>query len=287
MFSRRLPKHLKRCLSTTKAADFDGEMAKIYAKIAHQHRHSKGPWPLILAKVESFKLAAGSTIVDIASGPGEPAATIALNIPTVIVISTDIAPDMNKIAASRAVLIPNMKSMLADVQDLSAFADNSVDTITCCYGFMFPEDKKKAISETYRILKPGGSMVATYWLNLDMILLTRDIMRRVLGTEPPSPPINPMSLSEPGLFDSIAKQAGFVKSIQYVESTYPFDLGSDADLQYKMCTMIVKTKLDEMNAHDIARKAFEDNLARYATKDPSTGAIVIPNNTFIMATLTK
>ena len=55
---------------------------------------------------------------------------------------------------------------MADLQDLSAWGNDSVDAVTCCYGFMFPDDKVKAMSEARRVLKPGGMLIATYWKDM-------------------------------------------------------------------------------------------------------------------------
>ena len=79
---------------------FTGEGAILYAKLADSaspflasvivitlpdtradHRHPRGPWPLMLAAVEGLKLPAGATVLDVASGPGEPALTIAKALP--------------------------------------------------------------------------------------------------------------------------------------------------------------------------------------------------------------
>jgi ubiquinone/menaquinone biosynthesis C-methylase UbiE len=53
----------------------------------------------------------------------------------------------------------------ADAQDLP-FQTDSVDIVTCCYGYMFPEDKELALAETYRVLKPGGTLVVDDNANL-------------------------------------------------------------------------------------------------------------------------
>jgi len=270
-----------------KPALFDNEMSLIYKKIAEQHRHPAGPWKLILEKVQALDLQAGSTILDLASGPGEPAATIASMLPDVTVISTDISPDMNRIAAKKAIGIHNLKAMIADLQDLSDFEDSSVDTVTCCYGYMFPEDKLKALKETHRVLKPGGTLVATYWHSLDVFGLTREIMAAVLNGEPPLPPLNPMSLCEPGLFESLAKNAGFCGKIDFVQSQYPFDIGCDKDFQYKFVTMILKAELDKLNAHEVAKEAFGESISKYAVTESETGCTVLPNNIFVLATCTK
>eukprot|EP00798_Chlamydomonas_sp_ICE-L_P028616 gene28616-31786_t len=48
---------------------------------------------------------------------------------------------------------------VANAEDLSAIESDSIDVVTCCYGYMFPADKVKALKETLRVLKPGGVMI--------------------------------------------------------------------------------------------------------------------------------
>lgn len=274
---------------SSKGTAFDGESSKIYNKISDQHRHKDGPWMAMLNKVKSFDLPIDGKIVDVASGPGEPAVTLASNLQqNITVFSTDVSPDMHKLAAIKAIQIPNLKAMIADAVDLSAFESNSIDVVTCCYGYMFPEDKVKALSETYRILKPGGKLVATYWINLDFLKVAGDMMLAVTGIESPPPPQNPMSLSEPNLFSSIAQSGGFnIDTLEYVESVYPFHLGTDKDFQYKVSTLLIKHKLDELNCHEQAKELFDAVAQKYCVQDDTTGELIILNNVFAMATLTK
>jgi len=281
--------------STTKPADFDGEIAHLYNIISENHRHPSGPWTLMLDKVKSLGIEGciEPVLVDIASGPGEPASTIALAMPFVTVFSTDVSVDMHKAAAKKSISVRNMKSMVVDAQDLSAFQSESVDVVTCCYGFMFPKDKVKCLSEVYRILKPGGALVATYWINLVQVKVCREIMATLNSAQVPpialqSPAINPLSLSEPGLFDSLSVQAGFhANRIESVESSYPFDFGSHADSQYKMVTLPIKTQIDALDGQQAARQVYDDIIYKYAVLDSTTNSLVLPNNTFVMATLIK
>ena len=213
---------------------FDAEMVAIYSRLAEQHRHPKGPWPLMtdtVAAIAGGKDAAVK-VLDLASGPGEPAKvrsrcygtstpsaytlganthsqSIAKWMPNSIVIASDVSEDMISKHEQYLEGVPNVTSLLASAEDLSAVPSDSQDIVTCCYGYMFPADKDKALEESYRVLKPGGSLVATTWDRVDMVAITGDIMEAVLGERPPPPPLNPMSLSEPGLFEGMVTKAGF------------------------------------------------------------------------------
>lgn len=67
--------------------------------------------------------------------------------PNSTVIASDVAEDM--IAKHETYLggVPNVTSLLASAEDLSAVPSNSQDFVTCCYGYMFPSDKDKAVEE--------------------------------------------------------------------------------------------------------------------------------------------
>ena len=151
-----------RALST--APQFDEAMAKAYNIVAENHRHADGPWTRMRDKVvEAVDGRAGCTILDLASGPGEPAATVAEALPDAHVLATDVADAMVAAATNATSHLSNVKVQLADAQNLEGMSDASYDVVTCCYGYMFPTEKETALAETLRVLKPGGTLVATTW----------------------------------------------------------------------------------------------------------------------------
>jgi len=270
---------------SSEAPKFDAEMTAVYSKMANQHAHPCGPWPMILEEVKKVAKD-GDKIVDVASGMGEPALTIAKALPDVTVTSTDFSEDMVRKAEVAAADLSNMTAIWMDAQDMKAFEDGSVDVVTSCYGYMFPEDKVRALQETRRILKEGGVLIATTWDNVDILKISRDIMKEVLGEIPPAPPLNPMALSEPGLFESLIVEAGFEKSkISQTTSSYPFDLGDERDFQFKVGTLLLRDKLDELDKWDVAEKAFWDNIDKYSKIE--NGNRVMPSNTFRMTVVQK
>jgi len=260
---------------------FDHEMAELYQRVAKNHYHESGPWNLMLQTIQEsniVKSSASFKVLDLASGHGEPASLIAQTFPSqATVMSTDYSDEMVALAQERSHEIPNMSAQQADMQYLP-FSSEEFDIITCSYGFMFPLDKSKAISEAYRCLKPGGMLLATTWDRLPMMELVRGIMTKVLGQTPPPPPLNPMSLSEPNLFEGMLKEGGFV-NLESRQSTYPFVMANDHDFSFKMTTMLVKDKLGELNAWDKAREAYNELIPHYATVDDD-GCYVIDGSIF-------
>ena len=235
----------------------------------------------------------GATVLDVASGPGEPALTIAQSFPTLAVISTDAQPDMVAQAQKRATALSlsNVTCVVADMTDLSAFQSDSIDIVTCCYGVMFPADKRKALSEMHRVLKPGGHVVATYWEQLDLVELGRVVMGGALGLDhavPLPPDADPLSLREPGAFAALATDAGFTVK-EEVKSQYPFVLGDDESEQFAMAMLLFKSKLDALDAaaHDKAHASFAKNIGTFASRSEGEGPLQVPNNVFVMTTLVK
>ena len=297
----------RRSMST---AEFDGEIAELYNRIAENHRHAQGPWSLILNQIQRKCKKDGSLIiVDVASGPGEPSATISQALPSATVFSTDISVDMHKIASKKAVNIPNMKAMVADAADLNAFESESVDVVTCCYGLMFPDDKLKCLQEIRRVLKPRGLFINTHWSNLEAMHVVKKILKSIYSKQPNLPkqhnPINPLSLAEPSIYQELCLSAGtyttiitftyiiiikkgFKKeNIESVESTYPFNMGNDKDYQFKLVTLPIRNKIEEFNAMDLARKIYDENIDNHSVLDQNTGNLMVVNNVFVMTTIIK
>jgi SAM-dependent methyltransferase len=245
--------------ASQKAPSFDAEVSRIYKIISENHRHPLGPWITMLEKIHNYANQLPKqdfSVLDLATGPGEPAETIARQFPQATIVATDISPDQVALAQRMTETLPHLTAQVADMENLVDFDDNNFDIVTCCYGFMFPPDIPKAVNEAYRVLKPGGILVATTWNRVGMMEKVQSIMERVLEETPPKPPINPLSLAEPGLFESILGDAGF-HSLQVSTHEYPMDLTKDPEIQFKASTLPVKATLDELDAWAKAKEAYE------------------------------
>ncbi len=290
-------------------AGFSGEMTTLYAKMAEQHRHPQGPWAAMIDAIKTLQTrnttgntgnTGGNTggtlrILDAASGQGEPAISMAREFLDHEVVSTDISPDMVNLAEStiREIreknpgLLHNIAAQQADLQAL-AFEDASFDVVTVCYGFMFPPDKQKAVDEAFRVLKPGGTLVATTWDRLDLLKVIAEVMGVITGTDNPEPPaMNPMSLSEDGLFEGMLQRAGF-SNLAVSRQTYPFDLGdveSEKSYQFNFGTRLIHDRIVELGAEKQAEEVFWKSIPKYSVVEK--GNLVMPENTFKLTVAKK
>jgi SAM-dependent methyltransferase len=98
-------------------------------------------------------------VLDVACGPGNLSARLArLVLPGGAVVGIDLA--MGMIELARAVGMPNARFEVMDMEQL-AFGDASFDGAVCGHGLQFSGDLGQALREVHRVLKPGGTFVAS------------------------------------------------------------------------------------------------------------------------------
>lgn len=107
----------------------------------------------------------GEAVLDLASGTGNPAVSIALAMDgRGSVTCTDLTAAMLEAARVRAhnLALDVMGFASADMVSLP-FADGSFDCVTCRFGLMFPGDRVAAAREALRVLGPGGRAAYLVW----------------------------------------------------------------------------------------------------------------------------
>jgi len=115
--------------------------------------------------VEAARVAPGMRVLDLASGPGEPALTLARVVgPRGHVVASDIVPEMVAIAREQAEArrLTNMSLDVVDAQRLP-FASSSFDAGACRFGIAHVPDYGRALAEMRRVLKPGGRAAFVVW----------------------------------------------------------------------------------------------------------------------------
>lgn len=156
----------------------------------------------------------GMHVIDLASGTGEPAITLATRVgPQGHVTALDLSADLLAIAEKRARHrgLANFTTQQGDAHSLP-FPDNSFDLATSRFGIMFFRDPGKALAELKRVLRPGcracflawGSFEQPYWKST-MGVVHRHVGGPLLAPDGP----NPFRFAEPGSLSSVLAVGGF------------------------------------------------------------------------------
>jgi SAM-dependent methyltransferase len=166
------------------------------------------------ALVDYAQPRAGMNVLDIASGTGEPAITIASRIgASSQVTATDLNADLLEITAERARQrgFDHVSTQQADAQSLP-FADNTFDLATCRFGVMFFPDPQRALRELVRVLKPGARACFAVWGPKEQpyFAVSIGIVHRRMGGPLIAPGgHDPFRFAEPGSLSLALKDAGF------------------------------------------------------------------------------
>ena len=107
----------------------------------------------------------GDKVLDVCTGLGEPAMTIASIVaPVGHVIGVDLSSKMTQIARKNAAKrgLQNIEFMTMDAESLQ-FPANTFDAAVSCFGFQIVTNPKTAAKEILRVLKPGGRAGFTVW----------------------------------------------------------------------------------------------------------------------------
>jgi SAM-dependent methyltransferase len=170
--------------------------------------------PVTEALVEYAQPKPGMRVLDLASGTGEPAISLASRVGAEgHVTALDQSADLLKIAEGRAEArgLANFSTRQADAHSLP-FPDNSFDLATCRFGVMFFGDCVGALRELHRVLRPGaracfvawGSFEQPYWESM-MGVVHRHVGGPLLKRGGP----DPFRFAEPGSLSAAMRSAGF------------------------------------------------------------------------------
>jgi SAM-dependent methyltransferase len=178
------------------------------------------------ALVDYARPAPGMHVLDLASGTGEPAISIAKQIgPEGAVVAADLSAELLEIAKQRAEQrgLNNVTTQVADAHELP-FGENSFDLATCRFGVMFFSDCHEALSELLRVLKPGGRACFIAWGPFDQPYWssTMGIVHKHVGGPLMAPGgANMFRFAEPGSLSEALRLAGF-DDVQEEAKTLPW-----------------------------------------------------------------
>jgi ubiquinone/menaquinone biosynthesis C-methylase UbiE len=172
--------------------------------------------PVTQALVEDGLIGSRHAVLDIATGPGEPALTIAALVgPEGKVFGIDSAPEMVE-AARRATDHLEFRNAQFDIAsaDHLPFPADTLDAVVSRFGVMFFPSPVDAVREMLRVLKPGRKLALAAWhfaeRNPFFYTLQRVIERYVDSPSPSPAPeaADPFRFATPGKLRDLLGEAG-------------------------------------------------------------------------------
>jgi ubiquinone/menaquinone biosynthesis C-methylase UbiE len=160
---------------------------------------------------ETVDVHAGTAVLDIACGNGNTSLSAARR--GCRVTGIDLTPELLEQGRRRAAAEHlNIDFQEGDAESLP-FDDVSFDTVLSTFGIMFVPDRRKALSEMLRVLKPGGKIgLANWWSGT--ALAHRAIIARYSTAPPPNPWTNEDGIRE--LFDdTVSSLSARVQQVIY------------------------------------------------------------------------
>jgi ubiquinone/menaquinone biosynthesis C-methylase UbiE len=164
--------------------------------------------------IEDAKIAGPSTVLDVATGPGEPSLSIAELIgPKGRVIGIDPVSAMVEAARNEANRrrLHNASFEVAFAESLP-FSANTFDTVVSRFGVMFVPSPSEAICEMLRVLKPGGRIAMAVWHFADRNpfhhVVSRVVERYVASAVPIPDAPDAFRFAEPGKLKDVLERAG-------------------------------------------------------------------------------
>jgi ubiquinone/menaquinone biosynthesis C-methylase UbiE len=180
--------------------------------------------------LEALRPQPGQTILELAAGTGETGFAAARAIgPDGRLISTDFAPDMVDAARreSERLGLDNVEHRVMDAERMD-LDDDSVDGVLCRWGYMLMADPATALSETRRVLRPGGRLSLSVWAAPERNPWA-SIPGKALMEHTGAPPPNPedpgiFAMADPERVHSLLRDAGFAEPrLEEVEVRFRFD----------------------------------------------------------------
>ncbi len=101
----------------------------------------------------------GKVFLDVATGTGDVAFEILRQKPSALVYGLDPSCGMLKVAREKALKKGKRLLLISGEGENLPFPDGSLDGITIAFGIRNVENRAKALSEFFRVLRPGGVLV--------------------------------------------------------------------------------------------------------------------------------
>jgi len=222
----------------------------------------------------------GDLILDLASGTGEPAITLAQHFSgNVTITGIDAAAGMVKVAQNKIsrAAVTNISFQCMSAEQLS-FPDNTFDRALCRFGVMLFEDPLQGLREMYRTLKPGGRFAFSVWgtpENMTTMYWAYNALKDRLPEDNHPPLAKATSLGHPGILTDLLQQAGFD---DYAVDSHVLEYEFSSFAEYWALvesSEILKTQYNALSTQQ--RIEVKAEIQRYATSYMQNERLVIPH----------
>ena len=239
--------------------------------------------------IELAEIDAGDTVVDVATGIGDPALSVARHVgPSGRVIATDQSAAMLALAERRARErgLTNIEFRQLDANAYD-FPDATIDAVVCRWGLMFLSDLTGALGRIRRSLKPGRLLSAVTWGEADkvpLISIRRSVMR---AFDLPKGPNDPFRLSSASTLEDAAAAAGF-EGVEVTRAFVPYEYAS-IDAFVEAQRIAHESRLTALLARPAAQQAEFWRALGVATEPyaGSDGVVRVPSEILLMAARTS
>ena len=180
------------------------------------HIVEAGAGPLSQRMIELAQIKAGATLLDVGTGIGEPALSVASqNGFTGRVIAIDTDSQMVEIGRRRAREkgFSNIEFVCSDIESISLDAA-SLDAVLARWSLMFVDNFNATLAKLAQAIRPGGRLVVATWAPPDQVpalTLAKVTAHRHLGLSGPEyGQGSPFCLSDRPALEAALSKAGFV-----------------------------------------------------------------------------
>jgi len=241
--------------------------------------------PAGAAMISALHAKPGQRVLDVASGTGEPALTLAQQNKHLEVIGSDAAPGMVAVANGKVKTL-GLSNVHFEIMpgDKLNFDDAAFDHVMCRFGIMFFEDPLKGLKEMRRVLKPGGHFAFAVWHTEETMHMMRWSYEAFKG-KLPAPQLPPLEiitrLGKPGYFESLLQQAGFSNIVVEQKSlNYRFE---SFEHYWKMVkySEILKAQLDALPKKD--HQLIKNEIAAMTEMFMTDSGLHVPHD-YLLAT---
>jgi ubiquinone/menaquinone biosynthesis C-methylase UbiE len=235
--------------------------------------------------IELADIKRGSTVLDMATGIGEPSITAANQVGNSgHVLAIDISSQMLSIAKQRAISsgleqVIEFKEGDAETIDLSA---STFDAALCRFGLMFLPNLRSGLSNIYRSLVDGGRLAAAVWASPDKVpfiaVALNTVMKETKIPPPPAGTPGPFSLSDEVMLTNSLINSGFKDvTIERMDVSFDFDSAEVyTSFVYETAAPVQAMLANQpQDRREEILKAVTESARKYAEND--TGSVSLSN----------